>query len=112
MLVLERHYTPGGFTHVFHRPGYEWDVGVHYIGEVNDPASGIRAAFDDLTDGTLQWQPMPDVYDRLVLGDRRYEFPSGRDRLRARLTDDFPSESPAIDGYVRAVTSAARAASR
>ena len=62
---------PGGFTHVFHRPGYEWDVGVHYLGEVNDPASGIRAVFDDLTDGTLQWQPMPDVYDRLVLGDRR-----------------------------------------
>ena len=23
VLVLERHYTAGGFTHVFHRPGYE-----------------------------------------------------------------------------------------
>ncbi len=30
VLVLERHYTAGGFTHVFHRPGYDWDVGVHY----------------------------------------------------------------------------------
>ena len=34
VLVLERHYTAGGFTHVFHRPGYEWDVGVHYIGQM------------------------------------------------------------------------------
>ena len=34
VLVLERHYTAGGFTHVFRRPGYEWDVGVHYIGDV------------------------------------------------------------------------------
>ena len=34
VLVLERHYTAGGFTHVFHRPGYEWDVGVRYIGEM------------------------------------------------------------------------------
>ena len=34
VLVLERHYTAGGFTHVFKRKGYEWDVGIHYIGEV------------------------------------------------------------------------------
>tara|TARA_R110002167_G_scaffold298459_1_gene502762 strand:- start:1351 stop:1485 length:135 start_codon:yes stop_codon:yes gene_type:complete len=33
-LVLEQHYTAGGFTHVFKRKGYEWDVGIHYIGEV------------------------------------------------------------------------------
>src|SRR5271165_3547144 len=46
VLVLERHYTPGGFTHVFRRPGYEWDAGVHYIGQVNDPRSRLRAAFD------------------------------------------------------------------
>ena len=39
VLVLERHYTAGGFTHVFRRPGYEWDVGVHYIGRVNSRAS-------------------------------------------------------------------------
>ena len=32
VLVLERHYVVGGFTHAFRRPGYEWDVGVHYIG--------------------------------------------------------------------------------
>ena len=34
VLVLERHYTAGGFTHVFKRPGYEWDVGIHYVGEM------------------------------------------------------------------------------
>ncbi|HAA16953.1 MAG TPA: FAD-dependent oxidoreductase, partial [Cytophagales bacterium] len=34
VLLLERHYTAGGYTHVFKRRGYEWDVGIHYIGEV------------------------------------------------------------------------------
>ena len=34
VLVLERHYTAGGFTHSFKRRGYEWDVGVHYVGQV------------------------------------------------------------------------------
>src|SRR5271165_5891211 len=48
VLVLERHYVAGGFTHVFHRPGYEWDVGVHYIGETRSVASPVRAAFDHL----------------------------------------------------------------
>src|SRR5580658_10952823 len=64
VLILERHYTAGGFTHVFHRPGYEWDVGVHYIGQVNDPASPVRRAFDHVSGGELDWVPMPDVYDR------------------------------------------------
>ncbi len=26
VLVLEQHYVPGGFTHMFKRPGYTWDV--------------------------------------------------------------------------------------
>jgi all-trans-retinol 13,14-reductase len=108
VLVLERHYTPGGFTHVFRRPGYEWDVGVHYIGQVNDPASPIRAAFDHLTDGRLEWQAMPDVYDRVILGGREYEFLSGAERFRSRLKEYFPSEGRAIDGYFRAVRSCVR----
>ena len=43
VLVLERHYTAGGYTHAFRRPGYEWDAGVHYIGAVNDRESPVRA---------------------------------------------------------------------
>jgi len=39
VLVLERHYTAGGLTHTFHRPGFEWDVGVHYVGQVHKPGS-------------------------------------------------------------------------
>ena len=34
VIVLEQHYTAGGFTHAYERNGYEWDVGVHYIGEM------------------------------------------------------------------------------
>ena len=36
VLVLEQHYVPGGFTHVFSRKGFTWDVGVHAIGEVTE----------------------------------------------------------------------------
>jgi all-trans-retinol 13,14-reductase len=105
VLVLERHYTAGGYTHSFRRPGYSWDVGVHYVGDLRDPASPLRAAFDHLTNGKLEWAPMPDVYDRVLMNGKTFEFPTGLERLRARLKDYFPSEAAAIDGYLAAVQS-------
>ena len=36
VLVLERHYVPGGFTHTFKRKDFQWDVGVHYVGQVHN----------------------------------------------------------------------------
>ncbi len=109
VLVLERHYTAGGFTHVFHRPGYEWDVGLHYIGQLQDPASPVRAAFDHLTEGRLAWNPMPDVYDQVRIADRVYEFRTGMERFRAGLLAAFPREATAIDRYLAAVLSCAKA---
>ena len=108
VLVLERHYVAGGYTHAFHRPGYDWDVGVHYIGQVQHPASPLRSVFDHLTDGGLKWNAMPDVYDRVVMGGREYEFVTGLERFRARMKSYFPSEAAAIDRYIRAVHSAVR----
>ena len=107
VLVLERHYVAGGFTHAFHRPGYEWDVGVHYIGQVRDPASTLRRIFDHITGGRLKWNPMPEVYDRVRIGDREYEFVAGLERFRDRLKSYFPSETAAIDRYLQAVQSCA-----
>jgi len=109
VLVLERHYVPGGYTHVFHRHGYEWDVGLHYIGEVQNEDSTLRRAFDKITDGRLEWAAMPDVYDRAVIGNRTYDFVSGVERFRARMKAYFPDDSAAIDGYIAAVQAAHKA---
>ena len=105
VLVLERHYTPGGFTHVFHRPGYEWDVGVHYIGDVA-PGSPIRRVFDDISDGRIEWADMGEVYDRVIIDGDVYDLPKGRRNLRESLVSWFPDEEAAIDGYFAAVRSA------
>lgn len=98
VLVLERHYTLGGFTHVFRRPGYEWDVGVHYVGDLQ-PGSMVRALFDAISGGRLEWEDMGEVYDRVLLGDFRFDFPRGEAALRARLRETFPREHAAIDRY-------------
>jgi all-trans-retinol 13,14-reductase len=105
VLVLERHYTPGGFTHVFRRPGYEWDVGVHYIGNVR-PGSMLRAVFDVVGDGGIEWADMGEVYDRIVIGGDSYDFPKGRERFRAAMKAYFPGEEAAIDAYLAALREA------
>lgn len=103
VLVLERHYTAGGFTHTFHRPGYEWDVGVHYIGQVMDLDSPLRRLFDDITSAELQWADMGEVYDRIIIGDDRYDFVKGKEQFRQRLQQDFPSQRRAVDRYLHEV---------
>lgn len=102
VLVLERHYTAGGFTHTFHRPGYEWDVGVHYIGQTQ-PHTLLRRAFDEITGDRLEWADMGEVYDTIVIGEDRYELPAGRKNWRRAMRQYFPREGIAIDRYLELV---------
>jgi all-trans-retinol 13,14-reductase len=108
VLVLERHYTAGGFTHAFTRRGFEWDVGVHYIGQVERPSSPLRRLFDHLSDGNLEWEGMGEVYDTLVFGGERYPLPCGHRNFRELLASRFPDEIPAIDAYLRRTRAAVR----
>jgi len=110
--VLEQHYTAGGFTHSYEREGYEWDVGVHYIGETHKPHSQMRRLFDVITDGELKWAPMDPCYDRIIIGGRRYDFIAGRENFAAELKKHFLSEAEAIDRYVALVQKVARAVPR
>lgn len=103
VLVLERHYVAGGFTHTFKRRGYEWDVGVHYVGEVHRPNSVLRRLFDTITGGRLGWAPMSEIYDRVCIGDDVYELCAGTQKLKQQLNDYFPQEKAAIDRYFHLV---------
>ncbi len=103
VLVLERHYTAGGFTHVFKRRGYEWDVGIHYIGEVQRPNSLIKKLFDYVTDGQLKWADMGEVYDRIVIGDDIYDYKKGVTNFKTEMIEAFPQEADAIQKYIELV---------
>ncbi len=52
VLVLEKHSERGGQTHVFRRDGASWDVGLHYIGNLQ-PGTFERSLFDFLSGGAL-----------------------------------------------------------
>lgn len=100
VLVLEQHYTAGGFTHSYARNGYEWDVGVHYIGDMGSPHTLGRKLFDYITQGELKWAPMDPTYDRFYLGDEHYDLVAGPEAFKAGLLKDFPNEAHAIDTYL------------
>ncbi len=109
VLLLERHYTAGGYTHVFKRRGYEWDVGIHYIGEVNKEQGVLRRMFDYITDRQLQWADMGEVYDRIVIGEKTYDFPKGVENWKNAMKGYFPGEEEAIDRYVELVFEVSKA---
>jgi all-trans-retinol 13,14-reductase len=68
----------------------------------------LRAIFDHLTGGRLTWNPLPEVYDRIRIGEREYELTAGLERFRHRMKSYFPSETAGIDRYLRVVKSCAR----
>lgn len=108
VLVLERHFTPGGFTHVFRRRGWEWDVGLHYVGAVQNPGSLTRRLFDHVTGGRLRWTPLAEVYDRIAIGDRVYDLAAGPEAFAGRMKERFPGEARAIDRYLETVRQVGR----
>ncbi|CAN0606659.1 unnamed protein product, partial [Ectocarpus sp. 12 AP-2014] len=98
--VFEQHYTAGGFTHSYDRNGYEWDVGVHYIGDVGADHTLTKRLFDHITDGQLKWAPMDSHFDRIFIGDRHVDLVAGPDQFKAELLKAFPNEEQAIDTYL------------
>ncbi|MBL4639131.1 MAG: NAD(P)/FAD-dependent oxidoreductase [Kordiimonadaceae bacterium] len=101
VLVLERHYVAGGFTHSFRRPGgYEWDVGVHYVGKMG-PGHKERNLFNFITDGNLEWERMPEPIDVLDYPGLRIPVYSSEKEQRKTLIKLFPHEAVAIKQYYK-----------
>ena len=112
VLVLEQHYVPGGFTHTFRRPGYEWDVGVHAVGEVTEHTLTGRL-LARLTRGRLRWASLGPVYDHFQWpGGFELGFPDSPQRFRDALCDAFPQHTEAIGRYLGLVRDVASTMSR
>ncbi|MHA2162667.1 MAG: phytoene desaturase family protein [Candidatus Thorarchaeota archaeon] len=99
VLIIERHFRLGGFTHTFEREGkYEWDVGLHYVGDMHE-GSIPRALFDYITKGEVKWHKMPDAYDRFVYPDMVFDARCPEENLKEDLIREFPAEEEAIEQY-------------
>ncbi|XP_061873593.1 all-trans-retinol 13,14-reductase [Colius striatus] len=107
VLVLEQHDQAGGCCHTFQEQGNEFDVGIHYVGQMHE-GSMLRVALDQLTDGQLCWQRLPDPYDEVSLGPHRYHLRAGKAAFAAALEEQFPAEKAAIREFMRLSKMASR----
>ncbi|MDP5210342.1 NAD(P)/FAD-dependent oxidoreductase [Microbulbifer sp. 2205BS26-8] len=112
VVVLEQHYTAGGYTHAYDRNGYEWDVGVHYIGDVGDHPTMTRRIFDFISNHQLHWAPMDDTYDRICIGKMQCDLRAGRRAFVDTLVKDFPDERETIERYLLYLNTVAKSMRR
>uniref|UniRef100_A0A8D0D3T6 All-trans-retinol 13,14-reductase-like n=1 Tax=Sander lucioperca TaxID=283035 RepID=A0A8D0D3T6_SANLU len=111
VVVLEQHDQAGGCTHTFQNKGFEFDVGIHYLGQLHEN-SLLRVALDQITEGQLQFTRLEQHFDTLVLGQpdqrREYHIHAGKTEMADSLKQQFPGEEGAIDEFMRLMKLASR----
>ncbi len=108
VLILEKHFKAGGWTHTFKRDNYEWDVGIHYIGEVHNKWSPVRKLFDLVSDGKLEWHKMDANYDRIIFPDKQYNFIAPREQFIEGMVNYFPGTEEKMRRYIQKVDEAVK----
>lgn len=100
VLVLEQHDQAGGTCHTFLENGFEFDVGVHYLGYMYDKTNVFATVIDNVCQGRVQWDFIPGTADKIVIdnhekgGFREYKGFGGW--LFENLVQQFPEEKEAI----------------
>ncbi len=113
VLVLERHDIAGGNATVFrrHHEGdeYEFDVGVHYIGECQQ-GGVIPAILDGLGVGDrITFRPFDqDQFDTLVMPDLEVKIPAGWDDYIANVVEAVPGDRAAVERCMTTLRDVAR----
>lgn len=97
VLVLEKHYVPGGWCHSFYSKGHRYSPGLHYVGLLGEGEStnnlyrGLGIA-NDLTFFRMN----PNAYERCHIAGEKFAFPSSSKSLEKRLIQRFPEEEKGI----------------
>ena len=105
VLVLERHFKAGGFTHSFRRHEFEWDVGLHYVGEMQ-PGALSRRIMDLVTNHRVEWNAIGSPYERYLFPGFQYEVPNTFAAYIAQLSRDFPDQRRQIAVFFKQVRAA------
>lgn len=113
-LVLEQGDVLGGCTHVFRRKGFEFDVGVHYLGDCGRPEGNIPTILRGLgAEERIEFREIdPDGFDVLAFPSVTFRVPRGWDAYRERLLATFPGDAAGLRRYLRIMRKLADAVDR
>jgi all-trans-retinol 13,14-reductase len=100
-LVLEAADRLGGCTHVFRRKQFEFEVGVHYLGDCGSDGVIPTILRGVGLDDRIDFLPMdPDGFDTLVYPDLSIKVPRGWDHYQANLIEAFPGDANGIRKFI------------
>merc|ERR1719412_1666474 len=106
VLILEQHDQAGGCCHTFIDKGYEFDVGIHYIGKFGHHNIN-KTLMDQICEGQVEWNRLEDEFDIVSIGyedkNRQYPVLTGYDNWKYQLKKEFPDDENAIDKYFELV---------
>ena len=94
VLVIEQHYVAGGCTHTFKLKGYEFDTGLHYVGNVNK----LSNILDKISYYKINWDKLGTedngyTYDEICFrNNSSYKFKSGINNFIDEMSKFFPHE--------------------
>ncbi|XP_006790992.1 inactive all-trans-retinol 13,14-reductase [Neolamprologus brichardi] len=104
VLVLEQHDQAGGCCHTYIEKGFEFDIGLHYIGQLHEN-SLLRIAFDQISEGQLEFHQLDQHFDTIQIGlgneKREYTIYCGKTEMKAHLMKQFPDDTEAIDKFFK-----------
>jgi all-trans-retinol 13,14-reductase len=108
VLVIEQHWELGGLTHEFKRKGkFSWDVGLHYIGKMEDGGLGGNI-FNFITDKKLKWNELPHEFEKFIYPDFSFTVPANEKEYIEKLCSQFPEETNAIKQYFKDIKKASK----
>lgn len=102
VLVLEAAKAVGGFLNPFKRGVYEFNPGLHYLGECG-PGQQFTRLLEllGLADEIKFHELSPQGFDRLILPGYEVSMPKGHEAYESRLLADFPHEHQGISKFFR-----------
>lgn len=111
VLVLEQHDVAGGCCHTFTEKGFEFDVGLHYFGQLHENGL-LKVALDQITEGQLEFVELPQHFDSIVIDDsekrRDYAVLSGKTEMEQNLKKHFPDDVKAVEEFFKIMKVTAR----
>lgn len=112
-LLLEQYDVIGGNAHVFRRKEFEFEVGLHYIGDCG-PQGNVPTLLGGLglADKVEFLEMDRSGYDTLLFPDLTFKVPVGWDNYLANLIEAFPGEERALRGVVGVLERIGRLADR
>lgn len=108
ILIIEKHFQLGGYTHAFARKQnkFHWDVGIHYVGDMQETGFS-RLLMDKITNKKVIWKRMSEPFEKFVYPNGTFELYGDESKFKSDLLTRFPEESEAIEFYFRDIHRAA-----